>query len=120
MNRLLGLTLGTLCAIGACRPSDQRTESVDVDAVRTNLDAELLSHLDSGNAAYRGNDLDAAVGYYERATQLAPERAEGWFGLYMAERARGNLEAASNALARAREAAPGASLLRTDPEDTIR
>lgn len=118
-GRLLILVI-VLGAGTACRPDDQRTGSVDPDALRAELDFTLVGQLDSGNVAYRAGDFEAALRYYRRVTELDPETAAGWFGIYMTERARGNAEAAARALEEARAAAPGASLLRPESEDTIR
>jgi Flp pilus assembly protein TadD len=76
------------------------------------MPAPAVAQLDSGNAAYRRAAYEPALRHYVRVTELAPDQAVGWFGLYMAHHALGNLEAADSALARAREVAPGASLLR--------
>jgi tetratricopeptide (TPR) repeat protein len=102
------------------RPDDQRTDTLDPDSpARAALSAEALAQLDSGNAAYREAMYEPALRHYLRVTELAPDQATGWFGLYMAQHALGNLAAADSALARARRVAPGASLMRPDPADTL-
>jgi Flp pilus assembly protein TadD len=105
-----------LTALLACRPDDQRTESVDPAALLASLDVAVVAALDSGNAAFRAGDLEGAARHYRRVTESAPETAAGWFGLYMVEQARGNEQAAEAALERARGVAPGASLLRPTTE----
>lgn len=105
---------------GACRPDDQRTETVDPEAVRAELAPIVAVQLDSGTVAFRARDLEGALRHYRRATELAPDVAGGWFGVYMTERARGNVDAAAEALGRARGAAPGASLLFDEEGDTLR
>ena len=110
---LLAATVGLL----GC-PDDQRTDSVDPEAARRDLDPAAVAQLDSGNAAYRRGSSEVALRHYVRFTELEPDEAAGWFGLYMAHQALGNASAADSALARARDVAPGASLLRVRPEDT--
>ena len=109
--RRVVLSLLVVAATSACRPDDQRTDTVDPAAVAGSLNMEVAAQLDSGNAAYRAGSLDAAATHYQRVADLDPETAAGWFGLYMVASARGDSVAAAAALERAREAAPGASLL---------
>jgi tetratricopeptide (TPR) repeat protein len=116
----LAVAAALALVIGACRPDDQRTETVDPEAVRAELAPEVAAQLDSGTVTFRARDLEAALRHYRRATELAPDLAGGWFGLYMTERALGNTDAAAEALARARGAAPGASLLFDEEGDTLR
>lgn len=102
-------------AAAGCVPEDQRTDSIDMrtaEEARAELDPETVAQLDSGNVAFRARDLDAAARHYQRVTELAPELAAGWFGVYMTETMRGNTEAADSAFQRAQKLAPGASLLR--------
>lgn len=106
--------IALLLALVACRPADQRTETVDARAreeARTSLSDSARAALDRGSDAFRGRDYQAALRLYRRAAELAPDAAAPWFGVYMAERALGNVAAADSALARARAAAPGASLI---------
>ncbi|NIQ57599.1 MAG: hypothetical protein GWN71_30720, partial [Gammaproteobacteria bacterium] len=58
------------------------------------MPAEAVAQLDSGNLAMRGDDYEAALAYYQRVTELAPDFGSGWFGLYMAHRELGNEEEA--------------------------
>lgn len=107
-----------LAACGA-PPDDQRTDTLDpTSAVRAEMPPEALAQLDSGNAAYANALYENALRHYERVTEVAPEQAPGWFGLYMAHHALGNLAQADSALERAKALAPGASLMRPAPEDT--
>jgi tetratricopeptide (TPR) repeat protein len=103
--------------LGGCRPEDQRTETVNAAEFGATLDATVVAQLDSGNVAYRASDLESALSHYRRAIELAPESAAGWFGVYLVEGARGDVVAAEAALERARELAPGASLLRNEPPE---
>jgi tetratricopeptide (TPR) repeat protein len=118
-------TVGLLVALGVvagptgCRPDDQRTDTVDpTTAGRANLPEAARAVLDSGNVAYRGASYEAALRHYARVTELAPDDPTGWFGVYMAHHALGNLDAADSALERSRRLAPGASLIRPDANDT--
>lgn len=110
-----GLILATaVVTLGACRPDTQRTDSVDPGAGvedRASWDPEMVEHLDAGNAAIRADSFDLARTHFAAATELEPEVAAGWFGLYMAERGLGNTEAAQAALERAQRLAAGATLI---------
>lgn len=102
-------------APAGCVAEDQRTGSIDMKAAeeaRAELDPETVAQLDSGNVAFRARDLDQAARHYRRVTELAPDLAAGWFGVYMTETMRGDTEAADSAFQRAQKLAPGASLLR--------
>lgn len=114
------LALGVSLA-GACTPDDQRTESLDVQgpSTRAQLPSEVVEALDAGSEAYRADDFEGALEHYTRAAELAPEQASGWFGIYMANEALGNTEAAEAALETARELAPGASIIHPTAEDTL-
>jgi Flp pilus assembly protein TadD len=71
-----------------------------------------MTQLDSGNVAYRAGDYDRALLHYTRVTEIAPDDATGWFGIYMAQEALGNQAAADSAIEEARRRNPGASLIR--------
>jgi tetratricopeptide (TPR) repeat protein len=104
----------TLCGGAGCRPDDQRTESVNPEAGRESrqeFPPEVVAQLDSGNAAYEGGDFAEARRHYREAVRLDPEATPAWFGVYMAEKALGNDEAADSALRRVQSRAPGASLV---------
>jgi len=110
-----------LAAVMSCRPDDQRTDTVSAETAmqaRDKLPAEVLAQLDSGSAAYKVDDHEGALAHYTRATELAPDEAAGWFGVYMAQHALGDHDASQAALKRARSANPGATLI--SPSDTIR
>jgi Flp pilus assembly protein TadD len=107
--------LALAVAVVGCAPEDQRTDTIDLQAAeeaRADLDPETVAQLDSGNVAFRARDMDRAVRHYRRVTELAPDLAAGWFGVYMTETMRGNTEAADSAFQQAQKLAPGASLLR--------
>jgi tetratricopeptide (TPR) repeat protein len=112
-----------LAAVVSCRPDDQRTDSFDPQEAmqhREDLPADVLAQLDSGSAAYRLDDHEGALAHYKKATEMAPELEAAWFGVYMAEHALGNMEAAQEALERARSVNPTSTLLRPTNSDTIR
>lgn len=111
-----------LAVVAGCdRPDDQRTETLDpVEArqERESFPPELVARIDSGNAAFEAEDYDAALRHYRAATEIDDQVAAGWFGVFMVHNARGEQEEADQALARARELAPGASIIHPTPSDT--
>lgn len=106
-----------LTALPGCRGDDQETGSIraeDVRQARSSLAEPVRAHLDSGNLAFRAGDLDAARRHYEAARDADPGAAAPWFGLFMVEREDGDTAAARAAIDRARELAPGATLMHPD------
>jgi len=73
-----------------------------------------MARLDSANQAFRAGSYERAGTIYRSIAADAPNESVGWFGVFMAERAQGHFEAADSALERAREASPGASLIRPE------
>lgn len=121
MNRSVIAVAALVGALAACNsdappPEDQATGSIDSAAWEQarNLPAGMREALDSGNAAFRADRYEDARTFYLRATELGPEESAGWFGLSMAERQLGNLEAAEAAMQRVQELTPGASLVHPD------
>jgi tetratricopeptide (TPR) repeat protein len=103
-----------LAAVFACRPDDQRTDTLDPQQgmqSRENMPPAALAQLDSGTAAFRADDYEAALRHYTRVTEIAPDMGAGWFGVYMAAEALGDVERAEESLERARSIVPGATLL---------
>lgn len=112
-----------LAAAASCRPDDQRTDSFDPQEAmqhREDVPADVLAQLDSGNALFREKDHEGALAHYVNATERAPDLAAAWYGVYMAQHALGNMEAAEEALARAQSENPGSTLLRPTSPDSIR
>lgn len=112
-----------LAAAAGCRPEDQRTDSIDpFEAMqrRENFPPGVAERLDSANAAFRADRHQDALDHYTAVTELAPDVAAGWFGVYMAQHALGNETAAREALERAQTSVPGATLLHPTPTDTVR
>lgn len=100
--------------VACAPPEDQETGTIrdqDVRQARDELPPALVAALDSGNAAYRRGDYQAALASYRSVVDQDEGVAAGWFGIYMAELALGRPEAADSAMARARDLAPGASLI---------
>ena len=125
MSAKRGLTF-VLClaAVASCnRPEDQRTDTMDVQQAiqqeRESLPPDVLAQLDSGGAAFRADDHQGALTHYTKATELAPELAAAWFGVYMAHQALGDAEAAKDAFERAQRLEPGASLIHPTRGDTV-
>lgn len=103
------------------QPDDQRTDSVtseEIRAARADWPAGVAELVDSANNAYSAQDYDQATAQYRRAAERAPDEPAIWFGIYMAEHARGNVAAADAAIARAQQLAPGASLIHGTPADS--
>ncbi len=115
MNKRRALAvLLVLAAAVSCRPDDQRTDTLDPHQgmqARENMPAAAVAQLDSGSAAYRIDDFEQSLLHYSRATEIAPDLAAGWFGVYMAADALGDVDLAEEALERARSVVPGATLL---------
>lgn len=112
-----------LAAMAACRPDDQRTDTVDAavfEEQREQLSPEVRMHLDSGSAAFRRDDHQAALDHYTQATELNENAAAAWFGVYMAQRALGDEDAAQEAMERAQASVPGATLINPSTTDTAR
>lgn len=112
-----------LAAALSCRPDDQRTDTVDPQAAmqqRESLSDEVRAQLDSGSVAFRAEDHEGALAHYERAAEMAPDVAAGWFGVYMAQHALGNDSAAAAALEKAQSMVPGATLIHPTSADTTR
>ena len=119
-SRSVLVAMCTLVVVSACRPPDQRTDSVDPAAAaqeRASWPASLVAQIDSGNAAVRADSYDEARRHFTTATELAPDVAAAWFGLYLAEQGLGNSGQAADALERAQALQAGASLIHHERED---
>lgn len=112
-GRILSFALAG-CLLAGCRPDDQPTRSIDPQAAertRAALPADLVEHLDSGNAAFRAHEFEAANEHYSAAIAIDSTATAAWYGVFMAQRALGNAAEAAVALERAQALAPGASLI---------
>ncbi len=116
----IGLSLGTaaLLLLTACQAGDdQETGSVSHDEImdaREGLDPDVVAALDDGNAAYREDDFEGALRHYEAAASIDDAVPAVWLGIYMANDALGNTEAADSALERVRTLAPESDLVHPD------
>ena len=118
-----GLALAAAAAVTGCRPTEQKTETLDAQAAaqaRENLPEEVVAQIDSGNAAFRAGDHQAALDHFTRAKDLKDDVAAAWFGIYMSQHALGNEEAAQEAFAKAQKISPGATLIHPTGTDTSR
>ena len=117
----LAAALFVLAGASSCRPDDQRTDTLDAQQgmqAREDMPPAAVAQLDSGTAAFRADDLEAALRHYTLVTEIAPDIGAGWFGVYMAAEATGDADRAEEALERARGVVPGATLLHNG--DSIR
>lgn len=76
-------------------------------AMPTGLEPLTQALLDSGNAAFRTKDFDAALAFYDKARAAQPDHAAPWFGTYMVAKATNNTTLADSALRMVRARAPG-------------
>jgi len=115
------VALGLALSSWACRPDDQRTDTIDPTGggSRGAMSPQAVAQLDSGNAAYRAGNHQEALTHYRRVTELEPDQSPGWFGLHMANLALGNRASADSALERVQSLAPGASLIHPTAADTL-
>src|SRR5688572_22860293 len=108
----LRMTLIILCALAwagaACRSDapvvDQRAEVMtgeEIKAARSHWPAGVAVLVDSARVAYSTQDYIGASALYRQAATLAPDVPAVWYGVYIAEHARGNVSAADSALAHA-------------------
>ena len=74
---------------------------------RDTFDPEGIALLDSGNVAYREDDVERALVLFERAADRMPDNAAAWFGVGMAAEAMGRDAQADSAFERASRLAPG-------------
>ncbi|CAN5616547.1 hypothetical protein BH23GEM9_BH23GEM9_33720 [soil metagenome] len=125
-SRILAIGMVAAVVVTGCRqddrPDDQLTETVTpqtMEQARANWPAGLSEVIDSANAAYSEGNYEEASNLYRRGAAISPDVTATWFGIYMAEHARGNIAAADSAMARAQSLAPGASLIHGGPDDTL-
>lgn len=126
MSAKHGLALALLlAAASACGPGEPpQPESVPAreasPPAQREVPPEVTAQLDSGSAAFRADDFAGALAHYTRATELAPDLAAAWFGVFMAHEAMGNAQAAQEALAKTQQLEPGTSLVHPTARDTAR
>lgn len=76
------------------------------DGMPTGLEPLTQALLDSGNAAFRQKNYDAALAFYGKARDAQPDHAAPWFGTYMVAQATKNTALADSALRMVRARAP--------------
>ncbi len=116
---LFATAAAALVLAGCPQPDDQRTETItdrDVLTARAELHPAAAAALDSGNISYRERDYERALRHYHEAVEIHGDLAAAWFGIYMAQMALDNPEAAEAAMEQARMHAPDASLIQPDPD----
>lgn len=103
--------VGVLALAGCNDGNDAERQPLGQDPAMTEARAgwtpEYGELVDDGNVAYREGRYDDAADAYYKATELNPDVAAGWFGVHMAELARGNQAEADEALTRAEALTPG-------------
>ncbi|MHB1194953.1 MAG: tetratricopeptide repeat protein [Longimicrobiales bacterium] len=126
MSAKHGLALMLLVvASSTCRPAEAppaEAPQVQESAPPTQdaVSPEAAAQLDSGSTAFRADDFAGALAHYTKATELAPDLAAAWFGVFMAQEALGNPQAAQEALAKTQALEPGTDLAHPTAGDTAR
>lgn len=117
------LALTAVAASTACRPKEEKTGDISAQQAtkaQEGVPPAVQAQLDSANEAFRAGDHEAALEHYTRAKDLKSDVSAAWFGIYMAQKALGNEDAANAALAEARKISPGATLIQPTGTDTAR
>lgn len=104
---------GERVEMGGSQQSETRPDA------RETWSPELTAAIDSANALYAADDYEGAAALFTEITEDNPDLGVAWFGLYMAERARGNDEAADEALAKAEEFSPGLGRMHDAATDSM-
>lgn len=118
----LMLLVAAASTCGPAEPPQDEAPQVQEAAPpeQTPISPEAAAQLDSGSTAFRADDFAGALAHYTKATELAPDLAAAWFGVFMAQEALGNAQAAQEALAKTQELEPGTSPLHPTAADTSR
>ncbi len=114
-----------VAAASTCKPAEPpQTEAPQIQEAappaQDPMSPEAAAQLDSGSTAFRADDFAGALAHYTKATELAPDLAAAWFGVYMAQEALGNAQAAEEALAKTQALEPGTNLVHPTVADTVR
>lgn len=126
MSAKHGLALMLLVvASSTCKPADAPpTEAPQgqeaAPPTQAPVSPEATAQLDSGSTAFRADDFAGALAHYTKATELAPDLAAAWFGVFMAQEALGNPQGAQEALAKTQKLEPGTDLAHPTAGDTVR
>jgi hypothetical protein len=108
--RLVLVCASVMTACRAEEPTERPVAEVSSDelqAARAHWPAGVAVLVDSARAAYSAQNYVSALALYRRAAVLAPDLRAAWYGVYIAEHARGNVMAADSALARAQQLEQG-------------
>lgn len=120
----LALVLLAVTALSCKREEAPQPEAAQVQeprpAQQQTLPPEVTAQLDSGSTAFRADDFKGALAHYTKATELAPDLAAAWFGVFMAQEALGDAQAAQEALAKTQALEPGMDLTHPKAPDTVR
>lgn len=108
-NRIFPLLAAALLAAG-CQSQGTPAARMTIGAAdaepASGLPAELQAQIDSGNAAYRAKDYEAALRHYREAARRDPDEPTTWFGVAMAAGALGDEALADSARQRVQQLAP--------------
>ena len=112
MKARVRIAITASVVLAACGGAEEAPEEMEfggdqVEEARAAWPEGLAERMDSGNVAYREGRYEESAEIFRRATAQNPHIGSPWFGLYMAEHALGNLEAADSALAQAEALTPG-------------
>jgi hypothetical protein len=106
------VVLSSVALLG-CTPEPQGTGRFNLGeapegaaAEATGLLPQLQVHIDSGNAAYREQDYEAALRHYRVAADQDPTEPTAWFGISMAAGALGDQTVLDSAQLRLHRLAP--------------
>lgn len=109
-------------AVAACSEQEGQRVELDQDPEaqatdgRASWPAELATMVDSANALIAAGEYEASAEIYRGLVEEYPQVGTVWFGLYMAEDALGNTEAAGAALEQAEAINPGLGRMHDDAE----
>lgn len=110
-----------LIGVGACggeETGDRVELGAEAPQGRETWSPELTQQIDAANAAYAAGNYEEASEIFQSITEDYPELGVAYFGVYMAESAMGNEEAAQAALAEAEARNPGLGRMHDAATDT--
>ena len=94
-----GKDVGPRTSLAATTPDSAK----QMEAAHALLGPGARAQLDTGNAAFRKKAYDEALSRYHKASDLAPQHAAPFFGMYMVARATSNNKLADSAMAEIRK-----------------
>lgn len=123
MAAIAAVLLMTACGRGELPVvEDRRMEGVtgeDAGAVRAGWPDTVAELFDSATAAYSAQKYERAAALYREGARRGPDITAMWFGIYIAEHARGNIAAADSAMAHAQELTRDATVPAGTAADTM-